>query len=177
METFKLLSFPLVSEVVNILKAIIMRVSVIVGSQSDMPVAEGAIALLKEFGIVCEVKVLSAHRDHEALDDYLKGCHADVFIAIAGLSAALPGYIASRTTRPVIGVPRDVKLQGLDSLLSIVQMPSGVPVACVGIDNAKNAALLAVEIMSVRDEGLRGKLVEFRNKSKSKRATTTRGGQ
>jgi len=148
-----------------------MRVSIIVGSQSDMPVAKGAMALLKEFGVEYEIRALSAHRDHKALDDYLKGCKADVFIAIAGLSAALPGYIASRTTRPVIGVPRDVKLQGLDSLLSMVQMPTGVPVACVGIDNAKNAALLAMEIMSVRDEGLRGKLAEFRDKSKSQRAS------
>lgn len=154
-----------------------VRVAVVVGSQSDMAAAEEASSLLKEFSIEHEVRVLSAHRDHDALDDYIRSCKVEVFIAIAGLSAALPGYIASRTTRPVIGVPRDVKLLGLDSLLSMVQMPTGIPVACVGIDNAKNAALLAIEIMSVRDEGLRGKLVEFRNKSKSKRATTTRERQ
>jgi len=148
-----------------------VRVAVVIGSRADMAVAEEASSLLKEFNIEHEVRVLSAHRDHEALDDYIGSCKADVFIAIAGLSAALPGYIASRTTRPVIGVPRDVKLQGLDSLLSMVQMPTGVPVACVGIDNAKNAALLAMEIMSVSDEKLRGKLVEYREKSKSKRAS------
>jgi len=142
-----------------------------------MAIAEDTSAILKEFEIEHEVKVLSAHKDHEALDDYISGCKADVFIAIAGLSAALPGYIASRTIRPVIGVPRDVKLQGLDSLLSMIQMPTGVPVACVGIDNAKNGALLAIEIMSVNDEGLRGKLAEYREKSKTKRATTTRERQ
>jgi len=144
-----------------------MRVAIIVGSQSDMPIAEGAMAILKEFGVGYEARVLSAHRDHEALDDYIRGCKADVFIAIAGLSAALPGYIASRTTRPVIGVPRDVKLQGLDSLLSIAQMPTGVPVACVGIDNAKNAALLAVEILSIGDEELKRKLEEYRKRARS----------
>jgi len=144
-----------------------MRVSVVVGSQSDMPVAEGALAILKEFRIECEARALSAHRDHEALDNYLKSCKADVFIAIAGLSAALPGYIASRTTRPVIGVPREVKLHGLDSLLSIVQMPPGVPVACVGVDNAKNAALLAIEILSIGDEGLQRRLREYRDRARS----------
>lgn len=144
-----------------------MRVSVIVGSQSDVTVAEGSVALLKEFGIECEVRVLSAHRDHEALDDYIRGCKAEVFIAIAGLSAALPGYIASRTTRPVIGVPREVKLQGLDSLLSIVQMPTGVPVACVGIDNAKNAALLTIEILAIGNEGLQRRLEEYRDRARS----------
>jgi len=132
-----------------------------------MAIAEGASSLLKEFEIEHEVKVLSAHRDHESLDDYIRSCKAEVFIAIAGLSAALPGYIASRTTRPVIGVPREVKLQGLDSLLSTVQMPTGVPVACVGIDNAKNAALLAVEILSIGDEGLQRRLREYRDKARS----------
>jgi len=146
-----------------------MRVSIIVGSQSDVNVAEDAINLLKEFGIEYETRILSAHRDHEALDEYLKECKADVFIGIAGLSAALPGYIASRTIRPVIGVPRDVKLQGLDSLLSIVQMPPGIPVACVGIDNAKNAALLALEILAVRDENLKKLLEEYRRKMKTKK--------
>jgi 5-(carboxyamino)imidazole ribonucleotide mutase len=139
----------------------------VVGSRSDVAIAEGASSLLKEFEIEHEVKVLSAHRDHEALDDYIGSCKAEVFIAIAGLSAALPGYIASRTTRPVIGVPREVKLQGLDSLLSTVQMPTGVPVACVGIDNAKNAALLAVEILSIGDEGLKRRLEEYRHKARS----------
>ena len=89
---------------------------------------------------------------------------ADVFIAIAGLSAALPGCIASRSLKPVIGVPREVKIGGLDALLSIVQMPRGVPVACVGIDNAKNAALLAVEILALKDRELVKKLTEFREK-------------
>ncbi|MGQ9515556.1 MAG: 5-(carboxyamino)imidazole ribonucleotide mutase [Thermoproteota archaeon] len=141
-----------------------MKVSVIVGSQSDMPVADDALKVLRDFGIECEVRILSAHRDPEALDDYVRSQDADVFIAIAGLSAALPGYIASRTTKPVIGVPREVKLQGLDSLLSIVQMPPGIPVACVGIDNSKNAALLALEILAIRDENLKKLLEEYRRK-------------
>jgi 5-(carboxyamino)imidazole ribonucleotide mutase len=144
-----------------------MKVSVIVGSQSDMPVADGATALLGEFGVEHETKVLSAHRNPDALNSYIEGSDADVFIAIAGLAAALPGYVASRTVRPVIGVPREVKLQGLDSLLSIVQMPPGIPVACVGIDNAKNAALLAIEILAVGDEGLKKRLEEHRMRSRS----------
>ncbi len=141
-----------------------MKVSVIIGSRSDMPAADDVVEVLKDFGIEYEVKVLSAHRNPEALDEYVKGQEADVFITIAGLSAALPGYVASRTTKPVIGVPREVKLQGLDSLLSIVQMPPGVPVACVGIDNAKNAALLAVEILAVREESLKKLLEGYRRK-------------
>ena len=91
---------------------------------------------------------------------------AEVFIAIAGLSAALPGFIASRTLKPVIGVPRDVKLMGLDALLSIVQMPPGIPVACVGIDNALNAALLAIEILALKYPELEEKLRSYRERRK-----------
>jgi len=91
--------------------------------------------------------VLSAHRNPKELEQYIAGTDARIFIAIAGLSAALPGVIASKTRRPVIGVPVSSKLGGLDALLSIVQMPPGVPVACVGIDNGENAALLALRIL------------------------------
>jgi 5-(carboxyamino)imidazole ribonucleotide mutase len=122
-------------------------VAVICGSASDTPVAEKVFAALQEHGISYDYQVISAHRDPERLDDYVKGSDARVFIAIAGLSAALPGVVASKTERPVIGVPVSGKLMGIDALLSIVQMPKGVPVACVGVDNGENAALLAVRIL------------------------------
>ncbi|HOI58701.1 MULTISPECIES: 5-(carboxyamino)imidazole ribonucleotide mutase [unclassified Methanoculleus] len=122
-------------------------VAVICGSASDGPVAEKAFGVLKEHGLSYDYRVISAHRDPDRLDEYVKGSDARVFIAIAGLSAALPGVVASKTKRPVIGVPVSGKLMGIDALLSIVQMPRGVPVACVGIDNGENAALLAVRIL------------------------------
>ena len=122
-------------------------VAVICGSASDGPVAEKAVGGLKEHGLSYDYRVISAHRDPDRLDEYVKGSDARVFIAIAGLSAALPGVVASKTKRPVIGVPVSGKLMGIDALLSIVQMPRGVPVACVGIDNGENAALLAVRIL------------------------------
>ena len=140
----------------------LVKVAVIIGSKSDLEKGEEALKILREFGIESELKVFSAHRTPKELDEYLSSSKAEVYIAIAGLSAALPGYIASRTLKPVIGVPKEVKIGGLDSLLSIVQMPPGVPVACVGIDNAKNAALLAVEILALVDKGLEEKLVKFR---------------
>jgi len=122
-------------------------VAVICGSASDTPVAEKVFAVLQEHGISYDYQVISAHRDPERLDGYVKASDARVFIAIAGLSAALPGVVASKTERPVIGVPVSGKLMGFDALLSIVQMPKGVPVACVGVDNGDNAALLAVRIL------------------------------
>lgn len=127
-------------------------VAVILGSESDRKVAEGAIEVLSQSGVSFEVKVLSAHRNPEELERYLKETDAKIFIGVAGLAAHLPGFIASRTDKPVIGVPVSAKLGGLDALLSIVQMPSGVPVACVGIDNAKNAAYLALRILKLARE-------------------------
>ena len=125
-------------------------VSIICGSNSDVEIATRAWEILKEHGVSYDYQVLSAHRDPERLDEYLKSCDAKVFICIAGLSAALPGVVASKTSRPVIGVPVSGKLMGgLDALLSIVQMPGGVPVACVGVDNGKNASLLAIRILSL----------------------------
>ena len=141
-----------------------MKVAVVVGSSSDKELGDKATAVLQRFGVEYDYRVLSAHRNPEELEEYLQSSDADVYIAIAGLSAALPGYIASRTVKPVIGVPREVKLGGLDALLSMVQMPSGIPVACVGIDNAKNAALLALEILALSDEELKKALLEFREK-------------
>lgn len=137
------------------------KVAIIVGSNSDLEKAEEAMKILQDLGIEGECRVLSAHRNPESLREFLKKSDAEVFIAIAGLSAALPGFIASYTLKPVIGVPREVKLGGLDAILSIVQMPFGVPVACVGLDNARNAALLAARILALSDEDLREKLLRF----------------
>ena len=123
---------------------------------------EKASGILRELGIEHEVVVYSAHRNPEGLRQYLEEVDSEVFIAIAGLSAALPGFIAAHTLRPVIGVPRAVRLLGLDALFSMVQMPTGVPVAVVGIDSAKNAAILAAEILALKDERIRGRLKAYR---------------
>lgn len=124
-----------------------VTVAILIGSESDRHIAERTAKVLDEAGIVHEVRVLSAHRNPVELEDYISKSDAKVFIAIAGLSAALPGVVASRTKKPVIGVPVSSKLGGLDALLSIAQMPKGVPVACVGIDNGENAAHLALRIL------------------------------
>ena len=126
-----------------------LKVAIIMGSKSDIEIADKVTEVFEEKNIEYEVQVISAHRDPEKLDEYLKKCDASVIIAIAGLSAALPGVIASKTQKPVIGVPVSSKLMGLDALLSIVQMPPGVPVATVGVDNGKNAALLAIRILNL----------------------------
>jgi 5-(carboxyamino)imidazole ribonucleotide mutase len=122
-------------------------IAVISGSKSDQPIVDRILGRLEERGASYEHRVLSAHRNPDELEKYISGTDARVFIGVAGLSAALPGVIASKTMRPVIGVPVSAKLGGLDALLSIVQMPPGVPVACVGIDNGENAALLALRIL------------------------------
>jgi len=124
-------------------------VAIIMGSESDRHIAKGAIEILEKDSIEYDIQVISAHRNPEELDKYLKNSDADIFIAIAGLSAALPGVIASRTSKVVIGVPVSSKLGGLDALLSTIQMPKGVPVASVGIDNGVNAALLAIRILDL----------------------------
>jgi 5-(carboxyamino)imidazole ribonucleotide mutase len=123
------------------------EIAVISGSKSDRPVVEKVLRVLAEKGVDHDERVLSAHRNPDELVRYIKETDAKIFIAVAGLSAALPGFIASRTERPVIGVPVSAKLGGLDSLLAISQMPPGVPVACVGIDAGENAALLAVRML------------------------------
>ena len=135
-----------------------ISVLIIVGSESDMPVAKKAADALKELGISHEVKIASAHRQPDLLDKVVRESNAKVFIGIAGLSAALPGVIASKTAKPVIGVPVNVKLDGLDALLSTMQLPPGVPVATVGVDNGKNAALLAARILALSDSKLAEKL-------------------
>jgi 5-(carboxyamino)imidazole ribonucleotide mutase len=133
-------------------------VIVLLGSESDMPIAKKATDALSELGISHELKVASAHRQPGLLDKIIKESDAKVFIGIAGLSAALPGVIASKTTKPVIGVPVNVKLDGLDALLSTMQLPPGVPVATVGIDNGRNAALLAARILALSDQETAEKL-------------------
>ncbi len=140
-----------------------MKVLVVMGSRSDSRIAEEATRVLDEFGVDYDVEVASAHRNPEKVERLAKKDY-DLFIAIAGLSAALPGAIASHTTKPVIGVPVSAKLGGLDALLSIAQLPPGVPVATVGIDNGKNAALLAVEVLALKDENLGKKLAEYRRR-------------
>lgn len=122
-------------------------IAVISGSKSDQEIVDKILRRLLERGASYEHMILSAHRNPKELEKYISESNAKVFIGVAGLSAALPGYIASRTERPVIGVPVSAKLGGLDALLSIVQMPPGVPVACVGIDAGENAALLALRIL------------------------------
>jgi 5-(carboxyamino)imidazole ribonucleotide mutase len=124
-------------------------VSIVIGSKSDMEIAKRAEQTLDQLGIKHETQILSAHRDSKKLDAYLLSSQTKVYIAIAGLAAHLPGYIASRTDKPVIGVPVNKALGGLDSLLSIVQMPRGVPVCAVGIDSAENAAHLAKRILDL----------------------------
>lgn len=143
-----------------------MKVGVVMGSTSDLEVMKGAFEILDQFGIEYEKKVFSAHRTPAALEEWMRGARERgiiAFIAGAGGAAHLAGVVASHTTLPVIGVPIMSKaMRGLDSLLSTVQMPSGIPVATVAIDGAKNAALLAIEIMGVTDEAIQKKLRDFR---------------
>lgn len=143
-------------------------VGVIMGSKSDFEVMEGAIKTLEQFGIACDKRVISAHRAPEALAEWAKSAKErglSVIIAGAGGAAHLPGVIAAMTTLPVIGIPvRSKALNGLDSLLSIVQMPSGIPVATMAIDGAKNAALYAISMLALKDEVLSAKLEAFRAK-------------
>ncbi len=124
-------------------------VAVISGSTSDATITGKVKKILDENKVSYDDQVISAHRDPDKLDAYIKNSRAKVFIAIAGLSAALPGVIASKTDKPVIGVPVSGTLNGLDALLAIAQMPKGVPVACVGVDNGENAAWLAIRILKL----------------------------
>jgi 5-(carboxyamino)imidazole ribonucleotide mutase len=141
-------------------------ITIILGSASDKPIFDKCKAILDEFGVKYDVHIASAHRTPEKIDEIVKNSDSDVFIAIAGLSAALPGMIASKTIKPVIGIPVESKLDGLDALLSIVQMPPGIPVGCVGIDRGENAVLLAIEILALQNEELKAKLKNYREKMK-----------
>jgi len=124
-------------------------VAVISGSASDAAITDKVRKVLDENKVTHDDQIISAHRDPDRLDAYIRQSDAKIFIAIAGLSAALPGVIASKTDKPVIGVPVSGTLNGLDALLAIAQMPKGVPVACVGVDNGENAAYLAIRILKL----------------------------
>ena len=142
------------------------KVGIVMGSKSDLPVVEKAAGVLKEFGIPCEMHIYSAHRTPDEARDFARNAKENgfgVIIAAAGMAAHLAGAIAANTTLPVIGIPcKSAALDGLDALLSTVQMPSGIPVATVAIDGAKNAGFLAVEILAVSDEALAAALSDYR---------------
>ena len=147
------------------------RVSIIMGSTSDLGVMEAAAKVLDEFEIPFEINALSAHRTPEAVETFAKNAKSrgiQVIIAAAGMAAHLPGVIAAMTTLPVIGVPINASLNGWDSLLAIVQMPPGIPVATVAINGAQNAGILAVQIIALGDQQLAEKLDTFKENLKSK---------
>ena len=148
------------------------KVAIVMGSDSDLPVLESAIKTLHQFEVPCEVRVLSAHRTPIEAAEFARNARANGFgavIAAAGKAAHLAGAMAAGTTLPVIGIPvKSSTLDGLDALLSTVQMPSGMPVATVAIDGAVNAALLAIQILAVTDEALAEKLEAFRRENSEK---------
>ncbi len=150
-----------------------MEISIIMGSKSDLSLVRNGTELLDEFGIDYEMKILSAHRTPRELVSYVEGLAnrgVKVVIAVAGKAAALPGVIAAHTDLPVIGVPVETSLLGLDSLFSIVQMPGGIPVATMGIGKAGmvNGVLFAVHILSLHNDDIRAKLVEYRQRMTEK---------
>lgn len=148
------------------------KVAVIMGSDSDLSVMKSCIKILKDFEIDCEVMVCSAHRTPDKASQFAKNAEAngfDVIIAAAGKAAHLPGVLAAYTPLPVIGVPvKSSTMDGLDSLLSIVQMPAGIPVATVAVDGAENAALLAIQILSVAYHELRHKMIDYKKSLQEK---------
>ncbi|WP_294070354.1 5-(carboxyamino)imidazole ribonucleotide mutase [Proteiniphilum sp. UBA1028] len=146
-------------------------VSIIMGSTSDLPVMEKAAQFLNEMEVPFEMNALSAHRTPEEVEKFAKGAGEKgikVIIAAAGMAAHLPGVIASMTTLPVIGVPINASLDGMDALLAIVQMPPGIPVATVGINSALNAAILALQMIATSDETARIKLAAYKESLKKK---------
>jgi 5-(carboxyamino)imidazole ribonucleotide mutase len=147
------------------------KVSIIMGSTSDLPVMEAAAKFLNEMKIPFEMNALSAHRTPEKVEEFARNAHKRgirVIIAAAGMAAHLPGVIAAMTILPVIGVPIKASLEGLDALLAIVQMPPGIPVATVGINGAQNAAILAAEILAISDPDLQQKMLVFKEELKTK---------
>ena len=148
-----------------------MKVGIIFGSKSDKELMRNAAIALKEFDVDYEVHILSAHRVPERLMEVIKEMESsgvECIIAGAGLAAHLPGVIASHTVMPVIGVPINAGMEGIDSLFSIVQMPKSIPVATVGINNSYNAGILAVQILSLKDINLKTKLMKYRKEMKEK---------
>ena len=148
-----------------------MKVGVVTGSTSDLPVVEKAIAVLKEYGVETEVRVLSAHRCPDEAREFAAAAREKgfgVLIAAAGMAAHLAGALAANTTLPVIGIPcRSANFDGMDALLSTVMMPSGIPVATVAVDGAKNAALLAIEMLAITDSALAAKLSAAREEGRA----------
>lgn len=152
-------------------KSLTPLVSIIMGSTSDLPIMGKAAVFLDEMHIPFEMHALSAHRTPEAVEEFAKNVEErgiKVIIAAAGMAAALPGVIASMTNIPVIGVPINATLDGMDALLAIVQMPPGIPVATVGINGALNSAILAAQFVAVGDETVRGKLWVYKENLKNK---------
>lgn len=149
-----------------------MKVGIVMGSMSDDHVMAGAEEILKEFGVEYEKRILSAHRTPHELERWIQASSergVRVYIAGAGGAAHLAGVVAAFTTRPVIAVPvKSPAMHGLDSLLAMVQMPSGIPVATVAIDGSKNAALLAIQMMGIADETLNEKMIDFRRRQAEK---------
>ncbi|MBQ9201202.1 MAG: 5-(carboxyamino)imidazole ribonucleotide mutase [Bacteroidales bacterium] len=146
-------------------------VSIIMGSTSDLPVMEKAATLLNDFQIPFEMHALSAHRTPQAVEEFARQAAPrgiKVIIAGAGMAAALPGVIAANTPLPVIGVPINATLSGMDALLAIVQMPPGIPVATVAVNGAMNAAMLAVEMLALADSGLAARLADYKEGLKNK---------
>lgn len=143
-----------------------MKVAIIMGSTSDLAKVEPAVEILKSYGVSVNVRCLSAHRAHLGLSEFIKETETDgteVIITAAGMAAALPGVVASQTVLPVIGVPiSGATLDGMDALLSIVQMPSGIPVATVAINGSKNAAYLALQIMAIKHDSIKEQLLAYR---------------
>ena len=143
-----------------------IKIGIIMGSDSDLPIMQKAVDVCKEFGVGYEVKILSAHRtpeEHAKYSSSAAGRGLKVIIAAAGMAAHLPGVTAAQTILPVIGVPMKGKsFEGMDSLLSIVQMPPGIPVATVAVDGAKNAALLAIQIIATGEKDLADKFVQYK---------------
>ena len=152
-----------------------MKVAVLVGSKSDLEIAEKVRTRLADLTVPCDVHVASAHRTPEKVDRLAADPDYDLYVAMAGLSAALPGAVAARTTKPVIGVPLHRGL-GLDSLLSVVQMPPGIPVASVGLDASENAALLAVEILALKYPALTDQLTKYRARWREEPTAPPSGG-
>lgn len=153
-----------------------MKAAIIMGSTSDLPKVEPAIGILKDYGVEVQVRCLSAHRAHAGLSQFMEECNGngtEVIITAAGMAAALPGVVASQTVLPVIGVPLSGSvLDGMDALMSIVQMPSGIPVATVAINGSKNAAYLALQIMGTKHADIQDKLMAERKKMEESAMST-----
>ncbi len=153
------------------------EIAIVMGSQSDWKWMEEAVKVLREFQLEPEVRILSAHRTLRDLLSWVEQCTAKIFIAGAGYAAHLPGVLAAATTRPVIGVPiPSSPLQGMDSLLSMAQMPPGVPVAVVAIGGARNAALLAVQILALENKDLAARFQRYRENMRQRVLSARTGG-